>query len=38
MHRMHELPKWSVKPPLEDMAEESMQLAEIELTTLQETE
>lgn len=31
MHRMHELPKWSVKPPLEEMPEELVQLVEAEL-------
>jgi len=31
MHRMHELPKWSVKPPLEDATEELAQLVEAEL-------
>jgi 4-hydroxy-tetrahydrodipicolinate synthase len=34
MHRMHELPKWSVKPPLEDMSDELAQLAESELKEL----
>lgn len=38
MHQMHELPKWSVKPPLEDMPEEVMQLAEAELNALLEAE
>jgi dihydrodipicolinate synthase/N-acetylneuraminate lyase len=31
MHRMHELPKWTVKPPLQDMPEELAQLVESEL-------
>ena len=34
MHRMHELPRWSVKPPLEDMPEELADLAESELKDL----
>ena len=34
MHRMHELPHWSVKPPLEDMPEDIAQLAESELKEL----
>jgi 4-hydroxy-tetrahydrodipicolinate synthase len=34
MHRMHELPHWSVKPPLEDMPEELAKLAESELKEL----
>ena len=38
MHRMHDLPKWSVKPPLGIMPEELIQLAESDLKTLQETE
>lgn len=35
MHRMHELPRWSVKPPLEDMPEELVNLVEITLKELQ---
>jgi len=31
IHRMHNLPKWSVKPPLEEMPEEFAQLVEAEL-------
>ena len=31
MHRMYELPKWSVKPPLEDISDELAQLVEAEL-------
>jgi 4-hydroxy-tetrahydrodipicolinate synthase len=34
MHRMHELPQWSVKPPLEDMPEDLAQLVESELNEL----
>ncbi|NJC97978.1 MAG: hypothetical protein C3F07_08050 [Anaerolineales bacterium] len=31
MHRMHELPRWSVKPPLEDLPDELVKIAESEL-------
>jgi len=34
MHRIHELPKWSVKPPLEDIPEELAKLVEAELKDL----
>jgi len=35
LHRMHDLPNWSVKPPLEAMSEDLLQLAESELKELQ---
>ena len=38
MHRFYDLPKWSVKPPLEDMPEELFQQAEADLKAFQETE
>jgi 4-hydroxy-tetrahydrodipicolinate synthase len=31
LHHMHELPKWSVKPPLEEISEELAQVVESEL-------
>jgi 4-hydroxy-tetrahydrodipicolinate synthase len=34
LHRMYELPKWSVKPPLEDVPEELVQVIEAELQAL----
>jgi len=34
MHRMHELPQWFVKPPLEDLSEELAQIAQIELSEI----
>jgi hypothetical protein len=34
MHRMHEFPEWSVKPPLEGLSDELAQIAETELTEL----
>lgn len=34
LHQMHGLPKWSVKPPLEELSEELAQIAETELTEL----
>jgi len=34
MHRMYELPKWYVKPPLDDMPEELEQLVEAELSEI----
>jgi len=34
MHRMHEFPKWSVKPPLDEISEELVQIAEKELQEL----
>lgn len=34
MHRMHEFPKWSVKPPLEEISEELAQMAETEMKEL----
>ena len=35
MHRMHEFPEWSVKPPLENLSGELAQIAETELTEFQ---
>lgn len=35
MHRMHDLPLWSVKPPLEAMPEDLLELAESRLKELQ---
>ncbi|HKJ39234.1 MAG TPA: dihydrodipicolinate synthase family protein [Anaerolineales bacterium] len=35
LHRMHDLPLWSVKPPLEAMPEDILQLAESRLKELQ---
>ncbi len=35
LHRMYELPKWSVKPPLEDVPEELVQVIEAELKALE---
>ena len=37
MHRMYDLPDWSVKPPLESMPEELIQLVESEMKELQST-
>jgi len=34
LHRMHELPKWSVKPPLEDTLEDLVQIAISEMNAL----
>jgi len=34
LHRMHDLPYWSVKPPLVDMPEELVQIVESELKAL----
>lgn len=34
LHRMYDLPLWSVKPPLEDMPEELVQIVEDELKAL----
>jgi 4-hydroxy-tetrahydrodipicolinate synthase len=34
LHRMHELPRWSVKPPLEDISEELAEQIEAELNAL----
>jgi len=34
LHRMYELPLWSVKPPLEDMSEELVEIVEAELKAL----
>ena len=38
LHSMHELPRWAVKPPLDALPEELIQLAETDFKTLQETE
>lgn len=34
MHRMHEFPRWSVKPPLENLSDELVQLVETEMKEL----
>lgn len=34
MHRIHEFPKWSVKPPLENMVDELAQMVEAEMKEL----
>jgi 4-hydroxy-tetrahydrodipicolinate synthase len=34
MHRIHEFPRWSVKPPLENMADELAQILEAEMKEL----
>jgi 4-hydroxy-tetrahydrodipicolinate synthase len=34
LHRMHGLPKWSVKPPLEELSEDLAEIAENELKEL----
>jgi len=34
MHRMHEFPKWSVKPPLEELSDEPAQIVENEFQEL----
>jgi 4-hydroxy-tetrahydrodipicolinate synthase len=34
LHRIHDLPRWSVKPPLEDISEELVQVIESELKAL----
>lgn len=35
MHRMHEFPKWSVKPPLEELSDELVQIVEAEMKELE---
>ena len=35
LHRMHGLPKWSVKPPLEDLSEELTNIVEAEFKALE---
>ena len=34
LHKMHGLPKWTVKPPLEELSDELAKIAETELTEL----